>query len=667
MSITKSLLFLLVLLMTAGLPAQEREVEDVQDISLDDLLNVTVTVATQSAEKVSDAPSSVTVFTRADIRNMGISHLDQLLNFVPGFQVTRDVEQGTADRFSIRGRSTALSESILFLIDGLRINDLYTGGVSILNRLMAVENIKQVEIIRGPGSALYGSNAFLGVVNIITLDDANSAVIRAGNLKFREIAVNWSASPAEKLRLSAFVKAFADEGHPYEAVTDAFGRTGETTDPARGMDAYLTLKYKNLTLHGRYMERTMQDFLTFGVLSNHTNREHSKQTSISAEYEATLNKKLQVDFRVDYMEDRWDTQALLIPKDIEIAPGFALSENFAGGPFLESYHVRLKADVKYRLSTNNQLSLGVSYMNTGISEVLNLMTHHPVFLEYYGDITEFSDEFTFNNKDKTRNIWGIYLQDHFQLGQSITVTLGMRLDRYNDFGSTLNPRAALIYSTPFKGTLKLMYGKAFRAPNYLELYDKNNPVDFGNPDLKPEKVETIELAYIQTFKIFQVGVTYFHSRIRDLIVLGETVSHPDNPLEAPGFSNEGELTSKGLEFEFRFKPAKGLIFSGAYTHLIDADELPVSPGFASFILNYHWKKFNVNVNGIFRRKIALMPTQVDYVLVNTALRYAIAKDFEVQVTARNIFGQNFRTVSWVFPEGVPNRGRTFTLGLTYKR
>lgn len=644
---------------------EEAKVEDVTEMSLEDLLNVKVTIASKVAETASDSPSSVTVFTQSDIRDMGISDLGELFNFVPGFQVTRDIEQGTADRFSPRGRGSALSESVLFLIDGLRINDLYTGGVSILNRLFAVENIKQVEIIRGPGSALYGSNAFLGVVNIVTLDNANNAGIKAGDLKSRNVAVNFSKSFPKGIQVSAFVKAFSDEGFAYKDVTDAFGRTGDTADPIKGMDAYFTLKYKNLSLRGRHMERSLRDFLPFGSLANHTNRETAKQTSISVGYTANLTKKLRLDSGFDYLEDQWDTKALLIPKDLEIAPGFALSENYIGGPFLESYYFRLKADFTYRFSDGHQLTGGIAFRRTGITEVLNLMTHHPVYLEYYGNITEFSDPFTFNEK-KTRNIWGFYLQEHFHLVRRVKVTAGVRLDRYNDFGSSLNPRFAVIYSTPFKGTFKLMYATAFRAPNFLELYDKNNPVDFGNPDLKPERVETVELAYIQKFKRFHVGVTFFHNRIRDQIVLGEVVPHPDNPLEAPRFKNEGKAVTEGLELELRLNPLNNLIISGTYTHLFDADEFPVSPGFASFIFNYRLKGVNLNINGIYRQKMQVLPSQGSYALLNAAVRVALVPDLELQAVVKNIFDERYRTFSLVFPDGVVNRGRTFTLGLLYK-
>lgn len=200
---------LVILFLFSSIIAQDEpnSTKKLRDLTIAELMNVIVISASKSEEEIVDAPSSVIVFTHKEIESMGISSLEELLNFVPGFQTTRDVEQGTATRISARGRSSALSESILFLLNGQRLNDLYTGGASLLNRMIPVENIKQVEIIRGPGSALYGSNAFLGVVNIQTLDDINSFDIKFGTENSREIAANFTQDYGA-VKIAGFLKAF---------------------------------------------------------------------------------------------------------------------------------------------------------------------------------------------------------------------------------------------------------------------------------------------------------------------------------------------------------------------------------------------------------------------------------------------------------------------------
>jgi len=638
---------------------------DIEDLSLEELLSIEVTVASKSKETTADAPSSVSVFTALDIDRMGISNLEELLNYVPGFQTTRDVEQGTAMRISSRGRSTALSESILFLVDGMRINDLYTGGVSILNRLMAVENIKQVEIIRGPGSALYGSNAFLGVVNIVTREQENNVLASIGSFRGKSMAVNFSRKISNDMSVASFLKVFSDEGENYENVTDIYGTNSDVKDPSKGIDAYLTVKYKELTLNFRHMERDMNDFMVFGGLGNNINHESSKQTSLAASYQWVLNQRLRLDIKAGYLTEHWKTLASLIPAGTELAPDFTLAETVIGGPNLESYNGHFNLDLSWKVGISNWLSTGVSYMRTGISKVRNLFSHHPITMEYQGEIISWSGAESFN-EEVSRDVIGVYVQDKIALGKHLDITAGVRLDKYSDFGSSLNPRAAVIYSTPFNAKFKVMYGRAFRAPNFLELYDKNNPVDFGNQDLEPEKVETIEFAYIQNFKKLQTAVTYFQNKISDIIVLGDVVTHPNNPLEAPRFQNAGEARTKGLELEFKSTPNSHLRISGTYTYLFKGDHPMVSKNVASLVVNYKAKQFNLNLNGIYRDTVEMLPGQKAYVLLNTALQVDLNDKLKLTGTLKNILNEDYLTVSLPLPDGVRNRGRSFNVGLMFQ-
>lgn len=449
--------FLISTLFSTYTNAQEGEFE-VEILSFEELMALTSSVASKSEDGVLDAPSSVMVFTHKEIESMGITSIDELLNYVPGFQTSRDIEQGTANRISARGRSSALSESILFLVNGQRINDLYTGGISIINRLIPVENIKQVEIIRGPGSALYGSNAFLGVVDIITFNDNNSAHFKIGSDNKREVAINFAKTSGE-FNISGFLKGFSSEGYEYKTVTDIYGESGETTDPIKGIDAFITLDYKSLTVHARHMERSLENFLTFGALANNVNNENTKQSSIDLIYKTEVSEKANFEFSSGYSVDEWKTQAILIPAGLEIAPGFALGNNFVGGPFLKTYNLNFNVDGFFKPMENNELVVGATIVKSAIKDVKNLMTHNPITLDYQGKVTEFEeDEFNFNKKE-TRNIFSLYLQDKQKVGENLSFTAGFRYDNYNDFGSSFNPRFAAIYSTPFDSKSNLCTGK----------------------------------------------------------------------------------------------------------------------------------------------------------------------------------------------------------------
>ncbi len=330
------------------------------DMSLEELLDIPITVASKSEEKLSDASSSVTVFTRAQIEDMGFSTLEELLNFVPGFQTVRDVEQGMNNRISARGRSTGLSESVLLLVNGQRLNDLYTGGVSVMNRFIPVEMIRQVEIIRGPGSALYGSNAFLGVINVITEDEANVISAQAGNLNHQSAFVQTSAQKDE-LHVAAFAKVFRDEGDTYKNVTDFNGQTGDVTDPRRGVDFYGSVRRLGFSAHARYTERDLRGFLLFGGMSEWTNRDNVRQSGVTLRQHLTLKPRLELKLTAGYAQDKWQAVWIPIPAGTELAPDFVLAEAFQSGPWLESYQAQGAADFSFNLSPTHQLQAGLAY------------------------------------------------------------------------------------------------------------------------------------------------------------------------------------------------------------------------------------------------------------------------------------------------------------------
>ena len=276
----------------------------------------------------------------------------------------------------------------------------------------------------------------------------------------------------------------------------------------------------------------------------------------------------------------------------------------------------------------------------------------------------------FNVTDKPRRVISSYLQDKQSLGQDLELTGGVRFDRYNDFGSSLSPRAAVVYSTPIHSTLKLLYGRAFRAPSYLELYDRNNPVDFGNTDLKAETVDTIEAGYTQEMKPVTASVTLFHSRTSDLIALGEPVVHPDNPLGAPRFENSGIFSTNGLEFELKSSLFDFLTLRGTYTHFFDSDPFPSYRDFGSMILNFAQRDFNIDVDAVFRQKFEELPNQGSYALLNAAIEVPIRSVMKpapskLSLVGRveNILDTDYTTESPSMSGGVPNRGRAFWVGL----
>jgi iron complex outermembrane receptor protein len=208
-----------------------------------------------------------------------------------------------------------------------------------------------------------------------------------------------------------------------------------------------------------------------------------------------------------------------------------------------------------------------------------------------------------------------------------------------------------------------MYGQAFRAPGYSQLYDRNNPAAEGNPNLDAQKIKTIEFAYIQQFDILTAGLTYFYSDYTNLIM---TV-----PSDVPGmpaiYGNTGENVTKGLEFEMKFSPIKNIMFNSTFTHFFDYDDTFQMPeNTASFALNFSNDFVNINLNAIYRDKIPVVSKQDAYAVFNTNIIIKINKELNFKILVKNIFDKEYQTFSSGMPDkGIINRGRVYTIGAMY--
>src|SRR5438128_3277104 len=148
------------------------EFKDIDDLNLDDLLDVPISIAAGKVQRLEEAPSVVSVITADEIRRLGARTLEDVLQIIPGYEVLTD-NQGR-NRIGVRGVVTlGSSENVLVLFNGHRLNEHIFGGATVVNQEIPLYNIKQIEVIRGPGSALFGANAFVGVINIISYTAEN--------------------------------------------------------------------------------------------------------------------------------------------------------------------------------------------------------------------------------------------------------------------------------------------------------------------------------------------------------------------------------------------------------------------------------------------------------------------------------------------------------------
>ncbi len=647
--------------------SQDANTSLIKGLSLEDLFNIEITIASKTEETIADAPSSVTVFARAEIESMGIFNLRDLLNFVPGFQSTMVNSDGQYHAVQPRGRKTSagISPDVLFLIDGQRLNDSHSGGASTFSRLLSLGYVKQVEIIRGPGSALYGSNAFLGVVNVVTESQSNEAYLKGGENGQIEGRASFSKTLGD-WNISLYMGAFSDDGHDYhfDAETSILQDDIVTTDPREGGDAYLSMEYKRLTIKARYQERSFDNFFNFNFAPTDININKSWESSANVSYKIVDNDRFKLKGRLEYMRHRWRAYTEIVP---------VFDPPFRAGPYYWNTDAIASLDMDYQFTDNQQFIAGLFYRNTE-NENLKALTNYTPFgsFENSHDGPVVADNAVPGEED--RQVWGAYLQDKITINDQFTLFVGARFDNYSDFGSTFNPRGGAIYSTPFNSKIKALYGSAFRAPSLTEIYNES-PTRESNPDLGPEEVETIELVYIQDFGTrARLAVTLFQSDISNEIV-GVAVGDE----QKTKFENDGRTESTGGEFELSWALTDSILLKGTFTTIFDYKQVRPNQqaqplrdsydNYGSIILNYRGVNWSANINGIFRDKIESFSGQDSYFLANAKVAYRISSYLTIDVTAENVFDEQYSTYAddfLILGGAVPNRGRQASLGLKFQ-
>jgi len=294
-----------------------------------------------------------------------------------------------------------------------------------------------------------------------------------------------------------------------------------------------------------------------------------------------------------------------------------------------------------------------------------------------GDLTNLTGSPFVYLPESSRNLRYLSLQDEWHLAKSLDLTAGLRYDNYSDFGGTTNPRLALVWGNSKNFTTKILYGSAFRAPSFAELYFRNNPVSLGNTDLKPEKIDTQELSFnYRVNQNLQTTLTLFQYQAKGMI---EFLPDTNAASATKIAKNARDQDGKGFEFEVIWKPTAQLHLSSSYS-LQDAEdrrldtEIPDAPG-EQLKLNANWEfvsnwYLNSQLDWIGNRKRAQGDTRAeiaDYTMLNFTLhRKNILPDLDVSLAIRNATDEDAREPSsGEIPHDYPLASRSFLIELKY--
>lgn len=654
----------------------------------------TISIATGTAKPIYLAPSVATVLTYDDIKNMGARTLDEALESVPGLHVSISSVDRLNSVYSIRGIHTGQNPQVLMLMNGVPLTHIFTGGRAGTFRL-PIENIQRVEIIRGPGSALYGADAFSGVINVITktADDIGGGGVgfRAGSFKSRDAWAQYANNIGEwKLAFSLELsKSDGDNSRiiSSDAQTTFDGLFGTNASLAPGpLETRYDIANTRIALTNNTWDISLWNWRQDdgglgsggGQALDSTGGQDVDQTLFHVKYKHDFSKhdlRLAADF--SHLSLVQDTNFNIFPSTTRLPIGSDGNVNFTspsglvdftnglkGNPSTNEKTTSLNFNIDYSGLYNHRVRLGTGYktQETRTDEKKNFGpsvidgTVSPI----NGNLTNVSGTPFVFLQDTDRHIWYALLQDEWGFAPDWELTAGVRYDDYSDFGSTVNPRLALVWSTTQYFTSKLLYGEAFRAPSFAQQFSINNPVIIGNSDIDPETIQTLEVAFdYRPRSNLKTQLNLFKYKIKDLI---EFV--PDANGNSSTAQNARDQDGYGFEWEGEWKATSQLLLSSNYAwqHSKDSStnaRIADAPR-QQFQLSALWNinsslDMGIQSYWISDRPRASADTRSDiddYTWTNLTLRYKQHKsNWEAAATIRNLFDNNAKEPSGTF---IPN-------------
>ena len=478
-----------------------------------------VVTATRTAQTIDDSLAAVTVITRQDIEHSQVLTVPELLRSVPGLDISNSGGLGKQTSVFMRGTKTA---HVLVLIDGVKIGSATLGTASFEH--LPLSQIERIEIVRGPRSSLYGSEAIGGVIQIFT---------RKGKGKPKVHASFGAGSEST-----------------YQATTGLSGAAGPV---------WYSLMADHLRTDGF---NACQGNESSGCFTIEPDEDGYENTSFSARLGSRLGENLMVEthalhiFGNTQYDSSFDNEADFLQQIIGLKADYDVSERW-----VMSLNVANTLDEIDNFGNNSSAShfytdrTTASVVNNWLFSETNILT---IGYDYQTDEVESSTAYTVDSRDNH----GVFTEYQTQWGK-IDLIVGLRNDDNEQFGNHATGNLGLGYALTPKTRLFASYGTAFKAPTFNELYFP----DFGNPNLVPEESDSFEIGLLNRQATYQWSLNVYHTQIEKLIATYFDAATGD--FFAANL-NEAKIT--GVEGAFNWQQSKWE-FNGQFSWLKPEDEM----------------------------------------------------------------------------------------------
>ncbi len=511
--------------------------EDTTDVglSLESLLDMHVSSASKYEQTLRDAPASVTIITAEDIEHFGYHTLADVLANQRGFYISNDRNYNYA---GVRGfgRPTDYNNRLLVLINGTAVNESTFLAAGIGSDLgVDLQSVDRIEIVRGPGSALYGTSAMFAVINIITRNaEGIDLSLETGSFGRKKLALLSGKEFANGFRfmLSGSLVDIDGQDVYVEYYDHPSTNNGRATDLdwERHYEFISTVGYKDFAfqIQSHNVNKGIPT-AAWGVIFNDENTwTEDRATRVGLTFDRDLAADKNLFIRGHFNMYSFDGSYPYSDEGERYDSYEEGQSTWGGGEF------------RFRWDTNpaHRLVLG-----------LDMLHHARVAYLYYDEFDVYTD---FN---APFSVISLYAQSEYEALSNLVITLGGRHDYYSSAGHTVSPRIALLYKLSPQGSLKLLYGKAFRTPSAFELNYEEPISGFAqNMNLKPERIRTFEVVWEQEFSpVFSSTFSVFNYRLKDLI---DTDINPADSLVH--YVNTARVNASGVEAELQYRTPSGL-------------------------------------------------------------------------------------------------------------
>lgn len=629
----KTLLFITLAstMLSSSLLSQESTEQEKQTPVIQHKITVT---ATRIDTPTTEVASSVTVITREELESMKKSTVLEALQDVMGVVIVQNGPKGGSAAVFLRG---ANSEHAMIMMDGVELNDPITPSRSYDLAHLSLDNVERIEILRGPQSTLYGSDALAGVINIITKKGQGKPSVLlssyGGSYGIYSSGAEISGS-TDKIHYSfgtSYIQSsgFSAANTLYEGNTEKDG-------------------YRNLSLSGRFGFSLASNLdFDFFIRSLNTKTEidnfggaYGDDPNNLQEYDTVF---LKGQLRGLFLQNRWEQELNISFVDYDRKHDNPIDDTHPFDSDNSEYKSGLwKLDWQHNffLHETNTLTFGLDHhQERGESEYHSEGIWGP-----------FSSFFPLQKS----HISGVYVQDRIRIANKFFATVGARLDEHKQFGTSITYRLAPAYFVEKTQTrLKATYGTGFKSPSLYQLYAPGTfwgPI--GNEHLEPEESVGWDLGIEQQIMKgkFLLAAAYFSNEFKNLIVFDSL----------QGFINVGKAQSRGVELLFRARPIENLLLNASYTRTEAQDK-----DTDTYLLRRPRDKFSASLNyGFFNKGnisislthmgerddmywlewTATRVTMPAFTLLNAAVSHNLFPNVQIFVRLENILDKKYELI-----------------------